>query len=175
MQARNNQARNNQARNNVEADDNGLLAQAAALAGAVVAVAKHSGRWGTRQEFAALVAGLEDAAAEYPDNPYVQRLLTPATREQIAGFAERYGTPLRQSEVNDSKMAALNRCAQAAEWLEANVSSQDGAEAKASILNACRRVASESKEGGFFTFAASNVDVIEQSVLDEIARALRAL
>jgi hypothetical protein len=157
-----------------EISDGGLLAQAAALAGAMVAIVKHSGRWGTHQEFAALVTALEEAIAQYPKNPYVQSLLTSATREQIAGFAQQYDEVPKQTSVNDFKMAALNRCAQAAEWLAANVPPQAAAEVKASILAACRRVAAESKEGGLFNFAASNVDAFEQSVIDEIARALRA-
>jgi hypothetical protein len=66
--------------------DGGLLAQAAALAGATVAVIKYSGNKGTHKEFSALVKGLEEAAAQYPNNPYVQALLTPASRRQIAGF-----------------------------------------------------------------------------------------
>ena len=90
-----------QARSNVEMDDNGLLAQSAALAGALVAIVRHSGRRGTHQEFAVLVTGLEEIAVEYPDNPYVQRLLTPATREQIAGFTKQYDEVPKQSEVND--------------------------------------------------------------------------
>jgi outer membrane protein OmpA-like peptidoglycan-associated protein len=164
-----------QTRSNAEVDDGGLLAQAAALAGAVVAIAKHSGRRGTQQEFDALVAGLEEVAVDYPDNPYVQRLLTAATREQITGFAKQYREAPTQKDVNDFKLAALNRCGQAAEWLQANVNAQDAAEVKASILTACRRVAGESNEGGLFDFAADNVDATEQNVLDEVARALRAL
>jgi hypothetical protein len=105
---------------------------------------------------------------------FVQALLTPATRKQIAGFAQQYEDVPKQTAVNDFKMAALNRCGQAAEWLAANVPADAAAEVKTSILAVCRRVAAESKEGGLFSFAANNVDDFEQSVIDEIARALRA-
>ena len=158
----------------IEIQDGGLLAQAATLAGATVAIVKHSGRRGTYQEFAALVAGLEEAAAQYPGNIYVQALLTPATREQIAGFARQYDDVPKQTTVNDFKMAALNRCGQAAEWMAANVPPPAAAEVKTSILAMCRRVAAESKEGGPFNFGASNIDAFEESVIEEIARALRA-
>lgn len=157
-----------------EVGDEGLLAQAAALAGATVAIVKHSGRSGTRQEFAALVKALEDAAVEYPENVYVAALLTPATRQQIDGFASTYDEVPKQTTVNDFKMAALNRCGQAADWLDANVPPAAAAEVKASILTACRRVAEESKEGGVFDFGGSNVDALEESVSAEVARALRA-
>jgi hypothetical protein len=120
------------------------------------------------------VKGLEDAAAEYPNNRYVRALLTPASREQIAGFAQQFDEVPKQSAVNDFKMAALNRCAQAAEWLAAHVPPDAAAEVKTSILATCRRVAAESKEGGFLNFAAENVDPFEQSVIAEIARALHA-
>jgi hypothetical protein len=154
--------------------DGGLLAQAAALAGATVAIVKHSGRRGTHQEFSALVKGLEEAAAHYRNNIYVQSLLTPDTRKQIAAFAERYDEVPKQTVVNDFKMAALNRCAQAADWMDAHVPPPAAGEVKSSILVVCRRVAAESKEGGPFNFVASNVDAFEESVIGEIARALRA-
>jgi hypothetical protein len=154
--------------------DDGLLAQAAALAGATVAVVKHSGRRGTHEEFVALVMALEEARVEYPENPYVQALLTPETRQQIAGFAEQYAEVPKQTEVNDFKMAALNRCGQAAEWLEANASPKEAAEVKTSIIAACRRVASESKEGGPFNFTADNIDSFEVSAIEEVVRALGA-
>jgi hypothetical protein len=155
-------------------EDGGLLAQAAALAGATVAIVKHSGRRGTHQEFASLVQGLEDAAVEYPENVYVQVLLTAETRRQIAGFAQTYADVPKQSAVNDFKMAALNRCAQAAEWLEANAPANAAAEVKEVILAVCRRVAAESSEGGLLGFGAEKVDPFEQSVIDEIGRALGA-
>ncbi len=46
---------------NTVLDDGGLLAQAAALAGATVAIVKHSGKQGTQQEFTALVDALAAA------------------------------------------------------------------------------------------------------------------
>src|SRR5690606_25241026 len=95
-------------------DDGGLIAQAAALAGATVAIVQHSGRRGTHQEFAALAQGLEQAMEQFPNNPYVQVLLTAETRQQIDGFASEYEDVPKQTTVNDFKMAALNRCAQAA-------------------------------------------------------------
>src|SRR6187200_132248 len=98
----------------VDIQDKGLLAQAAALAGATVAIIKHSGSSGTHKEFAVLVKNLESAAAKYPNNPYVQVLLTPATRQQIAGFSSEFENAPKQSTLNDFKMSALNRCAQAA-------------------------------------------------------------
>lgn len=152
--------------------DDGLLAQAATLAGATVAIVKHSGRRGTQEEFAALVTALEEAIAEYPDNPYVQMLLTPETREQIAGFAERYVKVPKQNEVNDFKMAALNRCGQAAEWLAKHAPPEAAEEVKASIVAACRSVASESKEGGPFNLVADNIDTAELNAIEEVVRAL---
>lgn len=151
-----------------DVEDDGLLAQAAALAGATVAIVKHSGRSGTHQEFEALVSALEEAGVEYPENLYVQSLLTPATREQIANFAQAYDEVPKQTDVNDFKMAALNRCGQAAEWLAANVPSEAAVEVKAAILAACRAVAAQSNEGE----EIENFDPFEQSVIDEISRAL---
>lgn len=162
-----------------EVDDDGLLAQAAALAGSMVAVVRHSGRSGTHKEFDTLIAGLEEIALEYPENVYVQRLLNAETRRQITSFAQQYEEVPKQNQVNDFKMAALNRCAQAAEWLDANVSPESAAVVKTSILTVCRRVATESSEEGSMSFSAgdteNNIDVAEQSALDEIARALGAV
>ncbi len=156
----------------IDVGDNGLLAQAAALAGATVAIVKHSGRRGTHQEFDALILALEAAKAEYPANPYVQALLTDATREQIAGFAAQYDEVPKQTDVNDFKMAALNRCGQAAEWLAANASPAAAAEVKRSIVEACRRVAAKGKESGLLDLAVGNIDDFEVSATDEVARAL---
>lgn len=165
-----------------DVNDNGLLAQAAALAGATVAIVKHSGRRGTQQEFTALVAALEQVGVEYPENLYVQALLTPATREQISGFAQQYtdAEAPKQTSVNEFKMAALNRCGQAAEWLRANAPQADAAEVKAAILAVCRRVAAQSQEAqsqenNVTSGAGDNVDPLEQSTLEEIARALEVM
>ena len=155
-----------------EMQDGGLLAQAAALAGATVAIVKHSGRRGTQQEFAALVAALKEAAIEYPGNPYVQVLLTSETRALIAGFAERYVEVPKQNEINDFKLAALNRCGQAAEWLAQQVSPEAAAEVKMSIIAACRSVATASKEGGPFNFVADKIDTAELNAIEEVVRAL---
>lgn len=152
--------------------DDGLLAQAATLAGAFVAITEHSGQRGTHEEFDALVRGLEDAGVEYPENIYVQALLTPATREQIAGFAQQYDEAPAQTTYNDFKMAALNRCAQAAEWLAENVPPEAAAEVKASILAACHLVAAASKEEGPLHTSPDNVDDVELSAIDQVSRAL---
>lgn len=152
--------------------DNGLLAQAATLAGATVAIVKHSGKSGTHKEFDALLKGLEAATSNYPNNPYIQSFLTTGTRQQIAGFSHQFEQVPKQTTVNDFKMSALNRCGQAADWMKANVPPATADEVKSSILAICLRVAAESKEGGFFNFSADNVDPFEESVIDEIARAL---
>jgi len=152
--------------------DGGLLAQAAALAGATVAIVKYSGNSGTHKEFAALVKGLEAAATQHPNNPYVGALLTPATRKQIADFSKEFEEIPKQSIVNDFKRSALNRCAQASAWLLTNAPADAAAEVKTSILAVCHRVAAESKETGPFTTGADNKDPFEESVIDEIDRAL---
>jgi hypothetical protein len=154
-------------------DDGGLLAQAAALAGATVAIVKHSGSLGTRREFAALTRELEAASARFPENPYSSQLLTAATRDQIDGFARRYTEVPKQTEVNDFKMAALNRCGQAAEWLAEHVAPDLAEEVKQAVVEACRAVAAESKEGGLFAFGVEPVDATESRVIEEIARAFR--
>jgi hypothetical protein len=155
-----------------DVQDGGLLAQAAALAGATVAIVKHSGRQGTHEEFVTLVRALEDAATEYPHNPYVQALLTADMREQIADFDRQFEEVPKQSVVNDFKMVALNRCAQAVEWLGANVPLDLATEVKISILAACRRVAGESREDDPYNVTGAKVDAFEEGVIGEISRAL---
>jgi len=155
-----------------EIQDKGLLAQAAALAGAMVAIVKYSGNSGTHKEFEALVKGLEHAASQYPNNPYVHALLTPASRQQIARFSQEFEVVPKQTVVNDFKMSALNRCAQASAWLLANATPEVAEEVKTSILTTCQRVAGESKETGPYTTGPDNKDPFEQSVIDEINRAL---
>jgi len=152
--------------------DNGLLAQAAALAGSMVAIVKHSGTGGTHKEFEALVKGLEQAASQHPNNPYVQSLLTPATRQQIARFSQEFEVAPKQSVVNDFKMSALNRCAQASAWLHAHVPTEAADEVKSTIIAVCHRVAGTSKETGPYTSSGGNENPFEQSVIDEIDRAL---
>jgi hypothetical protein len=153
----------------------GVLAQAAALAGGAVAIARHSGRHGTHMEFAAIAAGLEAATAQYPANRLVRALLTPESRRQISDMAHQFEVAPKQSVAQDFKMAALNRCAQAADWLDANASPQEAAEVKDSILAMCRQVAEESKEGDWLGFGGTRVDVHETGVIQEIARALRVV
>lgn len=152
--------------------DEGLLAQAAALAGATVAIVKYSGNRGTHKEFSALVKGLEDAAAQHPNNPYIKALLTPASRRQIDGFSQQFDDVPKQSTVNDFKMSALNRCAQASAWLLAHAPADAAAEVKTAIIAVCHRVAAESKETGTFTCGADSKDPFEESVIGEIDRAL---
>jgi len=156
----------------VDIQDKGLLAQAAALAGATVAIIKHSGSSGTHKEFAALVKNLEAAASKFPNNPYVQALLTPATRQQIAGFSNEFENAPKQSTLNDFKMSALNRCAQAAKWLSEHASPEEASQVKAVIIDTCQRVAAEAKESGVFSLGGDNVNAFESSVIEELDRAL---
>jgi hypothetical protein len=155
------------------AEDLSLLAQAAALAGGAVAIARYSGRRGTHKEFDAIIDGLEAAAARYPANPLVQALLTPPTRQQIKGYARQFEETPKQTSVQDFKRTALNRCSQLADWLDEKASVEAASQVKESIVSMCQAVATASKEGDFLGFGGTIVDVHETGVIQEIERALR--
>jgi hypothetical protein len=152
-------------------DDFTLLSRAAVMAGATVAISRYSGKSGTKNEFQAIVSGLESAALQYPDNPLVQALLTVEARLDIDGLARQFKNDVRQTTYQDYKMAALNRCAQAVELLDAKASGQPGLQVRQAILEMCRQVAAASKEGGWMSSQA--VDVREEGAIEEIARVLR--
>jgi hypothetical protein len=151
------------------AEDLSLLSRAAVLAGATVALAKYSGG-GTKGEFQAILQGLRTAAAHYPGNPLVQALPSPDAEQTAQRMAEQYHSDLRQTEYQDFKMAALNRCASAAELLAQKASPQQAAEVRESILAMCQHVAEASRESGWFS--GPRVDVKEAGAIEEIARAL---
>ena len=151
-------------------DDLTLLSRAAVMAGATVAIARYSGKGGTNHEFQAIASGLEAAVRQYPDNPLIQALLTPEARLDIDGLARQFSKDVRQTTYQDYKMAALNRCAQAAELLDAKAPGQTGLQVRQGILDMCRQVAAASKESGWMSSQA--VDVREEGALEEIARVL---
>ena len=96
-------------------DDLSLLRRAAVLAGATVAITKYSGAGGTRDEFAGIVEGLHEAARQYPNNQLVQALIADETRAEAEGFYPQFRQDPTQKTYDDFKLAALNRCGQAAE------------------------------------------------------------
>ena len=151
-------------------DELSLLSRAAVMAGAMIAIARYSGRGGTRDEFQAILSGLEAAVRRYPDNPIVQSLLNPAARADVDRLARQLQGDLRQTTYLDYKMAALNRCAQAAELLDEKAPGQSGLEVRQAILEMCRQVAGASKEGGWMSSQA--VDVKEEGALEELGRVL---
>ncbi len=154
-------------------DDDGLLSQAALLAGATVAVIRHSGEHGTQQEFVALITGLEAAQTKYPHNELLQRTLNAQVRERADDYARTYATPPSQRDAQDFKMSALNRAAQAADWLEENAPADVAAEWKHAVLAMCRTVAEAGKESGVLGIGGDSVDDFEAGVLGELRRALR--
>jgi hypothetical protein len=148
-----------------------LLSRAAVMAGATVAISRYSGKSGTNSEFQAIVSGLESASRQHPDNPLVQALLTAEARLDIEGLARQFKNDVRQTTYQEYKMAALNRCAQAVELLDAQAPGQTGQQVRQAILDMCRQVAAVSKEGGWMSSQA--VDVREEGAIEEIARVLR--
>lgn len=154
-------------------DDEGLLAQAALLAGAVVAVIRHSGRHGTQQEFVALITGLEAAQRQYPNNELVQRTLTDDVRTRANQYARDYATPPSKKDAQDFKLSAVNRAGQAADWLAQNAPADAAHEWKHAVLAMCKTVAEAGKESGFFGMGVEPVDEFETGVIAELRRALR--
>lgn len=154
-------------------DDNGLLARAALLAGALVAVIRHSGRHGTQREFDALVMGLDAAKTQYPGNELVQRTLTNDVRDRANQYAREYATAPSQKDAQDFKLSALNRAGQAADWLDQNAPAEVAREWKQAVLAMCQTVAEAGKEKGFFGIGVDPVDEFETGVIEELRRALR--
>ena len=155
--------------NHFTAEDLSLLSRAAVLAGATVALSKYSGG-GTKGEFETVLQGLRAAAARYPSNPLVQALPGAEAQQEVQRMAAQYRSDLRQAQFQDFKMAALNRCASAAELLARKASPSQAAEVRESILSMCQEVAEQSRESGWFS--GPRVDVKEAGVIEELGRAL---
>jgi hypothetical protein len=148
-----------------------LLAKAAVLAGATVAIAKYSGSGGTQAEFQAILEGLKQASQRYPTNPLVQALLADQARKEVEQLAPQFRADPKQRTFEDFKLAALNRCSEAAELLNRKAAPDQAAEVKQAILLMCRQVAEKSKEGSRFGFGGTPTDPMEQAVIDQIERA----
>ncbi len=152
-------------------DDITLLRRAAVLAGATVAITRYSGL-GTRDEFRAIVGGLQDAAKRHPGNPLVQALVSDETRTEADGLYPQFRQDPTQRTYDDFKLVALNRCAQAAELLKQKASPDQAAEVKAAIVSMCEHVAQSAKEGSTFGIGGTRVDPLETAAMDQIKRAL---
>ena len=140
--------------------DLSLLRKAAVLAGAAVAITKYSGAGGTRDEFRGIVEGLEAAAARYPNNPLVAALVADETRSEADGLYPQFRVDPTQKTYEDFKLAALNRCGQAAE-------------VKTAIVEMCEHVAHRAKEGSLLGFGGTRVDPMELAVVEQVRRALQ--
>ena len=147
-----------------------LLARAAVLAGATVAIAKYSGSGGTQAEFQAIIDGLKQAAGQYPSNPLVQALLTDEARDEVEQLAPRFRADPKQRTFEEFKLAALNRCSEAAEVLNRKATPEQAAEVREAILMMCRQVAEKSKEGSFLGLGGTPLDPMEQATIDQITR-----
>jgi hypothetical protein len=153
-------------------DELSLLRRAAVLAGATVAITKYSGAGGTRDEFRGIGEGLRAAAANYPDNPLVQALVSDETRAEADGLYPQFRQDPTQKTYEDFKLAALNRCGQAAELLKQRATPGQAAEVKAAIISMCEHVAERAKEGTVLGFGGTRVDPLESAVVEQIRRAL---
>ena len=154
------------------ADDLNLLRRAAVLAGATVAITKYSGAGGTRDEFSGILEGLRDAVAQYPNNPLVQALVADETRAEADGLYPQFRQDPTQKAYEDFKLAALNRCGQAAELLKAKASPEQAAEVKSAIVSMCEYVAQRAKEGSVLGFGGTRVDPMETAAVEQVRRAL---
>jgi hypothetical protein len=152
--------------------DLSLLRKAAVLAGASVAITKYSGAGGTRDEFRGIVEGLEEAAGRYPHNALVAALLSDETRTEADGLYPQFRNDPTQKTYEDFKLAALNRCGQAAELLKAKASPEQAAEVKGAIVSMCEHVAQRAKEGTVLGFGGARVDPMELAVVEQVRRAL---
>jgi hypothetical protein len=155
-------------------DDLNLLRRAAVLAGATVAITRYSGSGGTHDEFRAIPEGLLAAAARYTGNPLVQALAGDETRAEAEGLYPQFRDDPTQKTYDDFKLAALNRCGQAAELLEQKASPEQAAEVKAAIISMCEHVAQRSKEGSMLGFGGTRVDPLETAAVEQVKRALEA-
>lgn len=159
---------------NFSESDLSLLRKAAVLAGAAVAITRYSGAGGTRDEFRGIMEGLEEAAARYPNNPLVAALVADETRAEADGFYPQFRDNLTQKTYEDFKLAALNRCGQAAELLGQKAAPEEAAEVKAAIISMCEHVAQRAKEGTVLGFGGTRVDPMEMAVVEQVRRALEA-
>lgn len=153
-------------------DDLTLLRRAAVLAGATVAITKYSGSGGTRDEFRGIIEGLQEAAARYPGNALVQALVSDETRAEADGLYPQFRQDPTQKTYDDFKLAALNRCGQAAELLKQKASPEQAGEVKATIVSMCEYVAQRAKEGTMLGFGGTRVDPLETAAVEQVKRAL---
>jgi hypothetical protein len=149
-----------------------LLRKAAVLAGAAVAITKYSGSGGTRDEFRGIVEGLEEAAGRYPDSPLVAALVSDETRREADGLYPQFRSDPTQKTYEDFKLAALNRCGQAAELLKTKAAPGEASDVKAAIVSMCEHVAQRAKEGTVLGFGGTRVDPMEMAVVEQVRRAL---
>ncbi len=156
----------------LSSDDLTLLRRAAVLAGATVAITKYSGSGGTRDEFQAITEGLKEAATRYPANPLVQALVSDETRMEAEGLYPQFRQDPTQKTYDDFKLAALNRCGQAAELLQQKAAPDQAAEVKLAIVAMCEYVAQRAKEGSTFGFGGTRVDPLEMAAVEQVKRAL---
>jgi hypothetical protein len=155
-------------------EDLSLLVRAAVLAGATVSISSYSGGSGTDAEFRAITEGLAQAARHYPSNPLVQALATPEAKAEVDRLAPWHHGDTTQHAYEDFKMAALNRCADAAEVLADKATTAQADEVKQAILFMCEHVAEASKEGSRLGFGGTRVSPNETAAIEQIRRALGA-
>jgi hypothetical protein len=155
------------------ASDLSLLRKAAVLAGAAVAITKYSGAGGTRDEFRGIVEGLEEAASRYPANPLIAALVSDETRAEADGLYPQFRNDPTQKTYEDFKLAALNRCGQAADLLKEKAPPEQSAEFKAAIISMCEYVANRAKEGTVLGFGGTRVDPLEMAMVEQVRRALQ--
>jgi hypothetical protein len=149
-----------------------LLRKAAVLAGAAVAITKYSGAGGTREEFRGIIEGLEEAARQHPNIPLVAALVAEETRQEADGLYPQFRNDPTQKTYEDFKLAALNRCGQAADLLKAKATPDEAAAVKAAIVSMCEHVAHSAKEGTILGFGGTRVDPMELAVVEQVRRAL---
>ncbi|MCC7161224.1 MAG: hypothetical protein IT331_01915 [Anaerolineae bacterium] len=155
-------------------DEQTVIARAAILAAATVAISKYSGKGGQNREFDAMLNEYTNVARQNPDSPLLQLLLLPIVPTEIAQLKRQFEQDPKQSVFNEFKMAALNRCAQAAALMDAQASPADAALFKKTVMDVCDRVAHATAEGSVMGLGGTSLDAKESAVIAQVRRALGA-
>lgn len=148
-----------------------LLRQAPVWVSAAVTAVSPSGTLGIIKELNALAMAIQKVVVRYPSNRLITALLDDMSL--ITHKSQPVADITDQMSAQDAAGKAIELCRQAAELVEQKTTAQEAREYKEMVFFLANQIAESSKEGGLFGIGSKQVTDQEQSLLQQISRALK--
>ncbi|GLV58998.1 hypothetical protein KDH_58260 [Dictyobacter sp. S3.2.2.5] len=140
------------------------------MIGSGIVVVSRSGAIGKIKEAMSLISSSREAAKQFPDNQFIQELLSSEDAKSSQEEHHEENLPVNDSaQVTDFLM---ERCREVVTILDTKVSAEEANDYKRWIVASAEHVANTSKSGGFLGIGGKHIDDREAQFLQTLRETL---